>query len=161
MKNNNVAGVRFSSSPKVVVRVIEPSDKKEEIKEKKKLPFKLMNDVVVTVFTDKFNFSFKIGEKYTWNGADIPKPLWWIGSSKDNDYLVASMVHDFMLEYKGFVYKEVLQGEIEVKEYRRLTSLIFREILKESDINCVKANVMSFCVDFFQATFNRKAWVIR
>lgn len=160
MKKNEIAGVRFNLTPKVCVRVICPQDTKDKVKEKKDFPFELLNDVIVTVFTDKFNFSFKIAEKYVWNGADIPKPLWWIGSSKDNDYLVASMVHDFMLEFKDFVYKEVLNEKIEVKEYRRLTSLIFRQILKDSDINCIKANIMSWCVDFFQATFNRKAWKI-
>lgn len=160
-EKNKVAGVRFNVKPHVVVRVICADDSKEKIHDKKKFPFRLKNDIIVTVFTDKFNFSFKIKEKYVWNGADIPKPLWWIGSSKDNDYLVASMVHDFMLEYKEFVYKEVLESKISVKEYRRLTSLIFRQILKDSDINCVKANVMAWCVDIFQATFNRKAWVIK
>ena len=158
MKRNKVAGVKFNVTPKVAIRVIENADSEDVIKQKKKYPFILKNDVIVTVFTDKFNFSFKIRSDYIWNGADIPKPLWWVGSSKDNDYLVASMVHDFMLEFKQFIYNDVLKGCIAVSEYRRLTSLIFREILKDSDINCVKANVMAFCVDVFQMTLNRKAW---
>lgn len=160
MKKNKVADVRFDVVPKVCVRVISPSDDEKLIKDKKKKPFRLLNDVIVTVFSDDFDFSFKVKENYIWNGADIPKPLWWIGSGKDNDYLIASMVHDFMLEFKEFVYQEVLKECITMKEYRRLTSLIFREILKASDIWCVKANVMSWCVDFFQATFNRNAWSI-
>lgn len=160
MKKNKVAGVKFNVTPKVAVRVIDKNDSEQVVQEKKKCPFELKNDVIVTVFTDKFNFSFKIKSGYIWNGADIPKPLWWIGSSKDNDYLVASMVHDFLLEFKEFIYNDVLKGCIEVKEYRRLTSLIFREILKDSDINCVKANIMAFCVDVFQMTINRRAWHI-
>lgn len=160
-KKNEVGAVKFNCTPHVCVRVISPRDCKAEINSKKKKPFRLLNDVIVTVLTDDFKFSFKIKAGYIWNGADIPKPLWWVGSSKDNDYLVASMVHDYMLEFKEFVYKNVLNSRIDVKEYRRLTSLIFREILKESDINCVKASIMSWCVDFFQATFNRKAWKIK
>lgn len=158
MKKNKVAGVKFNVSPKVGVRVIDKCDGADLIKNKKKFPFKLNNDVIVTVFTDKFNFSFKIKSDYIWNGADIPKPLWWVGSGKDNDYLIASMVHDFMLEFKEYIYKEVLKECIRVNEYRRLTSLVFREILKDSDISCFKANVMAFCVDIFQMTVNRKAW---
>lgn len=157
---NEINDVRFNVTPKVIVRTIDAKDAKVLIKEKKKYPFKLHNDVIVTVFTNDFDFSFKIRQNYIWNGADIPKPLWWMGSSKDNDYLIASMVHDFMLEYKTFVYKEVLGARVSVDEYRRLTSLIFREILKESDIWCVKANVMAWCVDFFQAKVNKKAWKI-
>lgn len=160
-EKNKITGFSFNECPRVCVRVISPRDSKNIVKEKRKKPFELKNDVIVTVFTTEFKFSFRIKAGYIWNGADIPKPLWWVGSSKDNDYLIASMVHDFMLEFKEFVYKEVLESRISVKEYRRLTSLIFREILKQSDINCVKANVMSWCVDFFQCTFNRNAWKIK
>ena len=160
MKKNEVMGVRFNVTPRVRVRVIDSRDSKVKIKEKKKYPFKLDNDVIVTVFTSQFNFAFKIKSSYIWNGADIPKPLWWLGSSKDNDYLIASMVHDFMLEYKNFVYKDVLGSRIEIKKYRRLTSLIFRDILKKSDISTIKANIMAWCVDAFQLTINRKAWKI-
>ena len=41
---------------------------------------------------------FKIPKNYIWNGADIPKILFLFGQSKDNNYLLASMVHDYMLE---------------------------------------------------------------
>jgi hypothetical protein len=53
--------------------------------------------------------------------------------------------------------KEVLFEKISKKEYRRLTSLIFRELIKKQGTNVIKANVMSWCVDVFQM-FNIRSW---
>ena len=89
---------------------------------------------------------------------DIPKTLFWIGQSKDNNYLIASMVHDFLLEKKEDIFKNKLLNTLTVKEYRRLTSLIFRQILKDQKTNVIKANIMAWCVDIFQATVNKKQW---
>lgn len=151
--------VIFNTTPQVRIRVIETNDKKA--KEKKKYPFKLDNDVVVTIDTDERRFSFKIKKGYIWNGADIPRCFWrLIGSRTDNAYLKASMVHDFMLEHKKYILEDVLKSSMSFKEYRRLTSLIFRQILKDTGTNTIKANIMSWCVDVFQMTLNKKGWKI-
>ena len=68
------------------------------------------------------------------------------------------MVHDYMLEFKEKIFKEVLENKITVKEYRRLTSLIFRQILKDEKTNVIKANIMAWFVDVFQAYGNKKQW---
>ena len=154
-----IATVVFDPPPTVKVRVInENLDDKLTIKSKKKYPFELCNNVKVKVVTNKRKFEFSIKKPYVWNGADIPKTLFWIGQSKDNNYLLASMVHDFMLEHKQYLFIEILKDQLSVKEYRRLTSLIFREILKNQKTNVIKANVMAWFVDVFQATVNRKQW---
>ena len=44
------------------------------------------------------------------------------------------------------------------EEYRKLTSLAFREVVKKSGTNTIKANIMSFSVDVYQKFFNRKEW---
>ena len=68
--------VTFDVTPIVCVRVIEANDTKEIKAEKKKYPFKLHNDVPVTIITNKRIFGFTIPKKYIWNGADIPRSLW-------------------------------------------------------------------------------------
>lgn len=157
---NKVTAVTFNNKPIVCIRDIEPYESAELIKNKKEYPFILCKSVIVTVFTTDFTFSFNIPEKYIWNGADIPRFLWSIvGASKDNDFLKASLVHDFMLQYKSYIYNDVLHERISIEEFRRLTTLIFRQILKDCNVNCIKANVMSWCVDVFQSTINKKAWV--
>ena len=155
----NIISVDISPCPKVKVRVIDAAvDDELTIKSKKKYPFTLCNRVEVTVQTTNNTFNFYIPKGYVWNGADIPKTLFWIGQSKDNNYLIASMVHDFLLEKKEDIFKNKLLNTLTVSQYRRLTSLIFRQILKDQKTNVIKANIMAWCVDIFQATVNKKQW---
>ena len=62
---------------------------------------------------------------------------------------MASMLHDFLLNFKYQMMNEVIEG-ILPNEYRRLTSLIFREVLIHTGTNNIKANIMSFFVDSWQ-----------
>lgn len=124
-------------------------------------PFKLDEDVICIVWTDKRKFSFKIRKGYVWNGADIPALCEvLVGSKQELQFLAPSMVHDFLLEYKEFIYKEVIKEEMSVAEYRRLTSLIFRQLLKNYGVRVVKTNIMSWAVDVFQMTLNKGQWKI-
>ncbi len=151
----------FNQKPLVNVRVIEAEDSDKVKADKKKYPFELENGIIITIETTERKFSFQISRKYIWNGADIPRFLWkYIGSRTDNAFLIASMVHDFMLEFKKYMLDEILENQISMKEYRRLTSLIFRQLLKDANTWVIKANLMSWCVDVFQSTANRKAWNI-
>lgn len=160
MTKEKIIEITSDKTPQVIIRVIEKNDDKILIKHKKKFPFKLNNTIAYTVKTTHRAFSFRIYQGYSWNGADIPKPLWWIGQSKDNAYLVASLVHDFLLEYKAYIYNIILDKSITIGQYRRLTSLIFRELLKHDRTNIVKANVMAATVDWYQKYINRGEWKI-
>lgn len=153
-----ILDVNFDTTPMVKVRVIRDGDSLAIIKNKEHFPFELVKDIKVKIETTEREFCFVIRSGYCWNGADIPKPLFFIGQSKDNNYLIASMVHDYMLEYRGMIYNTVLNRKLCQNEYRRLTSLIFREILKKHKTNVVKANFMGFGVDFFQKYFEFLKW---
>ncbi len=158
MKKEQVKDIEFSTVPDVRIRVILKTDIKEVIENKKKYPFELNNSTDVKISTTKRTFSFTIFSGYTWNGADIPRLFWRIiGSRCDNDFLIASMLHDYLLEFKYYMLEEVLKHQMSVKEYRRLTSLIFRHVIKEQGTNVVKANIMSWCVDVFQM-LNKRSW---
>ena len=153
-----IIGVSFSVIPDVRVRVINCDDSEDLKKNKKKYPFELYNLVNVRIETTERNFSFSIFNGYTWNGADIPRFFWRIiGSRTDNDFLIASLIHDYLLEFKLYIMDEILKKDLDKREYRRLTSLIFRHVIKEQGTNTIKANIMSWCVDVFQM-INRKAW---
>ena len=67
------------------------------------------------------------------------------------------MLHDYLLEFKVFILNEILYKSMTPKEYRRLTSLIFRHVIKEQGTNTIKANIMSWCVDVFQI-INKRSW---
>lgn len=158
MSKEKIKDIKFSDVLDVRIRVISDDDTKEIVKNKKKYPFELFNTVKISIKTNKREFCFDIFKGYTWNGADIPRFLWrLVGSRTDNDFLVASMIHDYLLEFKVFIMQEVLNGEITKREYRRLTSLIFRELIKKQGTNVIKANIMSWCVDVFQIC-NIRSW---
>ena len=160
MHKEQVISISFDVVPDVRIRVIDDSDTDEAKQGKIKYPFKLDNPVNVTIETSYRNFSFLIYNGYTWNGADIPKFFYRIiGSRTSNQFLIASMLHDFLLEFKVYMINEVLKNQITVNEYRRLTSLIFREKIKHQGTNTIKANIMSWAVDVFQIC-NRKSWKI-
>ena len=136
--------------PIVRVRVIEFGDSQGVIENKKKYPFKLHSTLTVCVQTTKRNFSFTIQKGFTWNGADIPPFLWlFTGSRTSNEFLMASMLHDYLLNFKYQMMNEIIEN-ILPNEYRRLTSLIFREVLIHTGTNNIKANIMSFFVDNWQ-----------
>ena len=150
----------FDKNPDVRIRVIDDNEPEEIKQAKVKYPFKLDNTVTVTVITSKRLFKFNIYNGYTWNGADIPKFFYRIiGSRTSNQFLIASMLHDYLLEFKVFILNEVLKNQITANEYRRLTSLIFREKIKAQGTNTIKANIMAWAVDVFQMC-NRKGWKI-
>lgn len=162
MAKEKITDISFSEVPDVRIRVIQKQDLDAVKENKKKYPFELHNSISVTITTTKRVFSFNLYNGYVWNGADIPRFLWrLIGSRTDNDFLIASMVHDYLLEFKFYIMEQVINKNsflpISKKEYRRLTSLIFRHIIKKQGTNVIKSNIMSYCVDVFQM-FNRKGW---
>ena len=129
---------------------------------KRLYPYKLDNEVICTVETNVRKFSFTIPKDYVWNGADIPSILWFIVGSKDNpEFKIPSLVHDFILEFKAYIFRNVLCGIMSIPDYRRLTSLIFRDLLKTNGTKTVKSNIMSGAVQMFQTTFNRKEWNLK
>ena len=167
-----VLAVTFDTEPLYHDRHVKPGDEKIIVEDKKgnkitlaehkKLyPYKLDNDVECIIQTNVRTFSVRILKDYVWNGADIPPILWvFVGSKDSPEFKVPSLVHDFLLEFKSTIYILMLHGEISVAEYRRLTSLIFRDLLKTYGTKTVKSNIMSGAVQIFQATFNRKEWKI-
>ncbi len=158
MTKEKIVSIEFLQEPNVKVRVISDSDTKEIIKNKKQYPFELCNNVEIKIITTQREFKFSIFNGFTWNGADIPRFFWrTIGSRTDNDFLIASMVHDWLLEFKSYMINEVLKNTITPKQYRRLTSLIFRHVIKEQGTNTIKANIMAWCVDVFQM-LNFRSW---
>lgn len=126
---------------------------------KKLYPYYLKHDVEVEIATTVRTIKFTIKKGYVWNGADIPRILWVsIGSQHNPEFKRASLVHDYMLEFKWELYVPPLSNEITIAEYRRLTSLGFRQFCKNDGVPTVKANVMSWFVQVFQTTVNRREW---
>lgn len=134
--------IGFSDAPHVCVRYVLPSSTPSEIESIKKYPYINKTTFKVTLFDHKKNkkYEFTIPKYYCWNGSDIPRIFWRIVSSRhEPQYLVASCLHDFMLENKSVIDND-----------RRLSSKVFRALLLEANVGKFKANVMMEAVDLFQ-----------
>lgn len=162
--------IEFDNTPETRDRRIESKDKTIAVvdkngnaitleEDKKLYPFKLDNTVNCTIRTSFRTIEFTIPKDYRWNGADIPKFLWFfVGSQFNPEFKIPSMIHDYMLEFKEDIYKELI--DISVPEYRRLTSLAFRQALKDEGVRTIKSNIMSGAVQGFQSILKRKEWKI-
>ena len=134
--------IGFNEAPHVCVRYILPSSTPAEVKSIKKYPFINKTAFKVTLFDHKNSkkYEFTVPKCYCWNGSDIPRIFWRIVSSRhEPQYLIASCLHDFILENKSIIDNN-----------RRLSSKVFRAVLIGSGVGAVKANIMMEAVDLFQ-----------
>lgn len=156
--------------PSVKVRLGQSEDKKSVItsKDGKKrtlwcdkltYPFIITDKVSAVINTSKRSFRVVIPQGYVWNGADIPticEPIF--GAKQEPSFMVPSLVHDYMCEFKQEIFSMYFSENDTMADYRRLTSLILRQLFKDYGCRVVKANLGAFLVDFYQATFNRGSW---
>lgn len=109
-------------------------------KEQMKKPYLCKVRVAFTVFYKDRQYVILCPKGYDWDGASIPFGFrWLIGAKGSPEFLVPSMVHDRLCENKKFIDND-----------RKLSSLIFRELLIAYKVSKFKANVMYNAVDNFQ-----------
>ena len=130
--------------------------------EKMRYPYKTKVASELHVRTNKGEYIFTLkleenedGEKsFFWNGQNIPKILWsTLGISKDSPVgLQASKWHDSLLCYKEHYINELTKQGASMKadKYRRLTTLIYRQLLKNNGVGTIKANIMAGAVGAWQ-----------
>ena len=123
------------------------------------LPYKLKNDVIYTVSTNIRKFSFRIKAGYLFDGATIP-PLFqpFVGHPGEIEFLVASLIHDYLLQHKVEFLKTVIKTPMTMDSFRLITSLIFRRALIEKKVPVKKADVMALAVQVWQSTANNHQW---
>ena len=140
--DKNIA-IEFSYKPSVGVRYPLPSMSEEQIKSIKQYPFINRKELYVELSDcqNGVTYTFTIPKGYCWNGSDIPRIFWAIiGSRTDPQYLVASCLHDYMLENKSYI------------EYnKRFTSDIFYGCLVAAKVGKIKAKIMAEAVNIYQS----------
>lgn len=159
MGKEKIISVEYNPTPNVIVRTISEGDSSLQKKSKVRYPYELLNNVEITVKTNKRDFSFKIYRGYVWDGATIPKIFWSIvGSSTSNDFLIPSLVHDYLLEFKPYIAHTILQYKLSGKEYMDLTTNIFEDLLLGQGVSKAKARIMSSLVGLYQSTICKSSW---
>ena len=126
--------------PCVGARIVLPCMTKQEKRDIEKKPFINKKNVNYFINYKGEEFTIFIPKSYTWDGASIPFGFRWILGGKGNPkFLVASCVHDKMCENKYLVNYN-----------RKLSSIIFKELLLSCGLSKIKANIMFQTVNNYQ-----------
>ena len=132
--------VSLIGNPDIEVRFVSPWDSEETIKEKNRMPFKTNKSAIIKVlYTDKNGRETKKiisnPSEYVYDGATIPFKI-----GKGNmQLLIPALFHDLMCEDKS-----------RIDFNRRLSSLIFKDLLIQCKVNRITAEIMFLAVDNYQ-----------
>lgn len=95
--------------------------------------------------------------RFRWNNADIFGLLKFFCSPDDRRIILASGIHDFLLEFRADNYK-AFEDVLTVKEFIRMTSDAFIFLCIQGGFGKAKATTMGNLVDLFQLRFQRRKW---
>lgn len=135
-------GIYFDDKPSVTMQVILPTMSHEEKIRIKAFPFQNKKNLKVKLLDFNKNkvYEFSIPKMYSWDGATIPRIFWrLIGAKTSPEFLIPSMVHDWMCCYHSSVGHD-----------RNFSSRIFRGLLLAAGVGKIKAQTMYLAVDNFQ-----------
>lgn len=134
--------VELIGNPCIIVREVLPYDDEKTVKEKNKKPFMAIKSAVLKVKYDTREYTIANECGYKYDGASIPFKI-----GKGNmKLLIPSLYHDIMCENKGIVDYD-----------RKLSSLIFKELLIQCKVNKLTADIMYRSVDLYQHFMGWKA----
>ena len=127
--------VELIGNPCIVVREVLPQDDDKTVKEKNKKPFMAIKSAVLKVKYDTREYTIANECGYTYDGASIPFKI-----GKGNmKLLIPSLYHDIMCENKAIIDFD-----------RKLSSMIFKELLLQCHVNKLTASIMYEAVDLYQ-----------
>lgn len=125
--------------------------------EKMRYPYKTKVASELHIITNEHEYVMHlhlVDGGFMWNGGNILKCLWsLIGISRHSpEMLQASKWHDILIQEKNDYYKEFkkFSPSMTTRQYRRMTSLIFRQLLINNGVGRIKASIMSWFVDQWQ-----------
>ena len=140
--------VELIGDPYIIVRDIVPSDDEKTAEDKNRLPFMTQTSALIKIhYVDKHgketNKIISNPTVYKYDGATIPFKI-----GKGNmKLLIPALFHDLMCEDKS-----------RINYNRRLSSLIFLDLLLQCKVNKFWAYFMFFWVEWFQK--KQKGWSI-
>ena len=113
-----------------------------QIKSIKKYPFINKRLLKVKLLDKKKNktYYFEIPKGYCFDGASVPRFFWRIiGPNTDNNFLIASLIHDVLCENHHYVDYDM-----------KFSTEVFNALLEVSDVNPFKRFCMKHSVNFYQ-----------
>ena len=114
-----------------------------------KMPYTLLNTVrYKSNPIDGKIIRVYINKGFRFNGADIPKCLWWLTMTRFSPQMLpASCLHDYLCDN---AHKYTIKQ----------STVMFRDVLILYGVNAIRANIMAFFVYLWQdlMPFNKKRW---
>lgn len=107
-------------------------------------PFINCTSLKVSLFDHKKQkkYEFTIPKSFRWDGATIPRLLWFIIGAKTNPkFRTPSLLHDYMCNNKYCVGFD-----------RAFSTNVFKACLKVAGVGKIRREIMCFFVDFWQRT---------
>lgn len=173
LKKETVLGVEYAPSPKYGTRYVTEEDEHTIIDsktnytvadDKQRYPSIFEKEFMVGIKTNVRKLYFPVYGKFRWNNADIIGPIQIIAlcGKDDRRVILGSGIHDYLLEYKQYIYKMFLQQDetLTIDEFRWITSDTFRFIIESQGMGHKHAVIMANAVDYFQKHFQKKKWNI-
>ena len=117
----------------------------------------------VSLYTNKGRIlRFTIHERFIWNNADIVGPIQLLAflSKDDRRILLASGIHDFMLDNRKALYEQfsIEYPSLTKDEFVHITSEAFRQTSVQQGLSKLHAWWVSGWMCLFQKTIRRKKW---
>lgn len=135
--------VGFSEIPDICNKEINKSVmSKEEIKQARKKPLYIKNEVAVCLIDKGKNkyYTFTIEKGYDYDGATIIRPLWrLIGSKESIEFKIASLLHDKLTERREYVDND-----------RYFADRVFEKLLEVGGVGSFRRWLMFHAVDNYQ-----------
>lgn len=127
--------VELFGDPDIHTREVLPYDSEETVKDKNKRPFQAKDIAVIRILYKNKIYFISNDLNYKYDGASIPFKI-----GKGNmQLLIPSMFHDIMCEDKSLIDYD-----------RKLSSMVFKELLIQCKVNKLTAEIMYLAVDNYQ-----------
>src|SRR5574344_2767576 len=160
MERIKLSNIKIFGEPDIQYRRFLKNATTKQILEIIKKPFITTKDIILSFNLNSKIYYFPIKAGFIFDGATIIKilvPL--VGLGTDIRFMKAALIHDYFLDHKSEIYPLYFKPKISVHSFIILTTILFKEILKQNYVSKIKSSIMSISVYLWQTSiFNKKMW---
>lgn len=160
MEKIKLSNIKIFGEPDIQYRRFPKNTSAQQILDIIKKPFITTKDVILSFNLNKEVYYFPIQSGFIFDGATIVKilvPL--VGSGTDIRFMKAALIHDYFLDHKSEIYPLYFKSKISVHSFVILTTILFKEILRQNYVSKIKSSIMSTAIYLWQISiFNKKMW---
>src|SRR5574344_2167449 len=160
MEKVELSNIKLFGEPDIQYRRFPKNATIKQVLEIIKKPFITTKNVILSFKLNSEVYYFPIQSGFMYDGATIIKllvPL--IGLGTDIRFMKAALIHDYFLDHKSEIYPLYFKDKLSINGFIKLTTFLFKEILRQNYVSKIKSSIMAFCVGEWQKSiFNKKMW---